>query len=653
MVENGFVVKASFEKTLIYNQIDTINEGLTNLAIKPLTPNNAFEKIEEITNQKRTSYGYSLDSNFFLYDFNEHQVVYLNAKRDVIYPANVIVEPSNSWALVDNKAEFDDAQANNYNLILDDNYTLERKDITLTSGFDVGNNNLGLDLTYTGGSNTETSSVIINTNKDRLTINNAYQSIKHFGTVSDVTILKTANDSYHEEGVITSSLVINEGRVVLENKTAIIPLVTINIKDSNAVVKLENNSTIKALDLKAEANVEVKKENYAISSSTESKIDVATLDPAVATNVTVDEVFIDSIVKPTVTETINEISDLDGLKGIVNGGNYRLMNNLILDTTISISSDFSTTLDFNGFTIDYVGVASRTFKVLAGGTLTVKNGTTNSIVKDSGGVSCTTPSTGLGGEQDISYGVFDVFGNLFIHGGYYSDVGYSGATLRVRGSGVIKIYNASLVSDYSNCTIYCDGDIEIFNGFFYTESSNRVVLNQASYYAYCIRSAGTFVMHNGYVFGIQGGIALISGTATIYNCDVEVNDINYDTDNSNRAFYALYVAGEKGVINANIYNGSFKSSGYAVAQIGNDNDGGNKEEANARIYGGIFEALPKVGTINTKLFNNSPTIGSATLYGGKYYQDVSDSKFAGAYIGEGYEVVFEDPYFVVKKIETI
>lgn len=445
-------------------------------------------------------------------------------------------------------------------------------------------------------------------------------------------------------GDILQVLNIQEGRVVVENSLSSIPLVNINIEKEGVKIQFDNKRNVESVNISASNPSFIVEDSIKVDNS--AKIDVLTVANEVKDVVNNETVFGDST-KPAVrqeTTLITNVIEFATIDDQEFGGSYKLMNNLIINDCIDIGSRQNTTLDFNGYSIDFKGIGKRPFTILKGGILTIKNGLNNSINKGEGGLDSTTRSII---EDQANYGVFGVSGTLNLYGGYFSDVGFEGSTLKVNSGAKVTIYNASLVSNFTNGVINSSGEVIIHNGYFYTEASNREL--NGNYYSYTIISSYKITVYNAKVYGIQGGVALNSGEADIYNIDITVNDLNYHKDNRNTAFYALYVAGERGVIKANIYNGSFKSSGYAVTQVGNDQDGGNKEEANAKIYGGVFEALPQVGNIKTKLFNNSPTIGSATLYGGKYFQDVSNSQFGGAYIGEGYEVIFEDPYYVVKK----
>lgn len=57
------------------------------------------------------------------------------------------------------------------------------------------------------------------------------------------------------------------------------------------------------------------------------------------------------------------------------------------------------------------------------------------------------------------------------------------------------------------------------------------------------------------------------------------------------AYYAIYIAGEVGEVEAHVYGGTFKSASKVAILVGNDNtggDGGINAKATAYISGGTF-----------------------------------------------------------------
>ena len=84
------------------------------------------------------------------------------------------------------------------------------------------------------------------------------------------------------------------------------------------------------------------------------------------------------------------------------------------------------------------------------------------------------------------------------------------------------------------------------------------------------------------------------------------------------AFYALYIAGESGEVESNIYGGTFESASRVAAFIGNSNDGGDKQ-MQLHIF---MEALSPSGG-NSEAVHVDSSLGGLEITGGTYSSDVS------------------------------
>lgn len=171
------------------------------------------------------------------------------------------------------------------------------------------------------------------------------------------------------------------------------------------------------------------------------------------------------------------------------------------------------------------------------------------------------------------------------------------------------------------------------------------------------------------VTGVQGGLAVIGGTADIYNGSYET--VPCKIHGSNKAFYAGYFAGESYKTATNIYGGTFQSSGKTAIQIGNGNpapDSGNGEEATVMIYGGTFVGGDENKTAIV-VEKNQNAIGAATIKGGNFSSNVEqwlasgmvqntdgtvavDPKYV-AYIGDKYYESLSDAIVQAEPEQTI
>ena len=90
--------------------------------------------------------------------------------------------------------------------------------------------------------------------------------------------------------------------------------------------------------------------------------------------------------------------------------------------------------------------------------------------------------------------------------------------------------------------------------------------------------------------------------------------------NGSSAFYALYVAGESGEVECNVYGGEFTSISKVAAFVGNSNDGGDKEEALVHIYGGSFISQSD----DKEAVHVDEALGGLEIAGGTFSSDVSE-----------------------------
>lgn len=215
-------------------------------------------------------------------------------------------------------------------------------------------------------------------------------------------------------------------------------------------------------------------------------------------------------------------------------------------------------------------------------------------------------------------------GTLSVNGGHYITTDKTGGSALFNGGGATMTVKSCVV-DAASFAIGNAGMCTINGGELHSTSSN-----ETPNWAYCIKSTGAdarLIINDATVTGIQGGVAAVQGT-------VRINGGNFSTEQGNsRSFYALYVAGEDGEVNGDVYGGTFSSPRQAV-YIGNDNtngDGGINASACLNIHGGTFEGG------SSALFKSQNT-GTAFISGGTFRDGTGDSNIAG-YVIDGYEAV--------------
>ena len=310
--------------------------------------------------------------------------------------------------------------------------------------------------------------------------------------------------------------------------------------------------------------------------------------------------------------------------------------------SITVASDFegrpfvnygTFTIQGNG-TVDVTNSNTGYGPVNNFGTLTIKNGTfktneqanSGAIWNRAGGKAYFNGGTYLGG-ANIICSAQEAYAE--INGGYYENSWYA--------------------------TIENYGEMLITGGTFKNTSCSAC---DGGHYGYTIRSGlNSDVAHltiqgktedSVQVTGVQGGLAVIGGTADIYNGEYRtVPCEKHPTGTS--AFYAGYFTGESYETSTNIYGGTFTSGSKTGILVGNGNpapDSGAGEKSTVMIYGGTFTG----GDANKTAVSVNQTeyaIGAAKIYAGTFSSNVSK------YVADGCVLVPQGDQWVVGSLDDL
>ena len=272
---------------------------------------------------------------------------------------------------------------------------------------------------------------------------------------------------------------------------------------------------------------------------------------------------------------------------------------------ITIQKGQNIVLDTNGYSItvadDFNGRPLMNY-----GTLTMTgDGTVDSSASNTGG-----------------YGAIDNYGTLTIENGTYkSSVNVSGATIFNRPHATLIIKDGKF--DAGRTAVYNAGDAYIYNGYFDCRSCSSCNPNS---WGYTIQShqqeqgvMPNLYFYNGTVIGVQGAFSTSAGYTEIHDGTFEtVSCANHS--NGSTAHYALYVAGESGVVECNVYGGTFKSVSKVAAYIGNNTpgDGGDRLPALVNIYDGSF-----TGGGSGVAVSVNKELGGLEVVGGTFSSDIT------------------------------
>ena len=227
---------------------------------------------------------------------------------------------------------------------------------------------------------------------------------------------------------------------------------------------------------------------------------------------------------------------------------------------------------------------------------------------------------------------------LTIENGTYRGATYAGgAAIRNTGaSAVLTIEDGTF--EKATCAVYNEGTVTIEDGTFTGTTCSQCNGNVWGYTIQNGAADSQMTINGGTFTGVQGAVSasvgyfeINGGTFKSVKC---VNDSKHTA-----TFYALYVAGEVGVVKAVINGGTFETEGtYTAALIGNDNtggDGGINEKATAVINGGVFKAPEGVPALK-----GAEKTGNPIIYGGTFSSDVSKYVAENATITEGPDGTF-------------
>ena len=282
---------------------------------------------------------------------------------------------------------------------------------------------------------------------------------------------------------------------------------------------------------------------------------------------------------------------------------------------ITIPENKNIILDMEGHSItvasDFTGRP-----IVNKGTLTVTgNGTIDASASKTGG-----------------YGAIDNCGTLTIENGTYTgSVDASGASIKNRPDSVLKIQDGTF--NGAMTAVYNAGKTYIYDGTFDCRSCSSC---NSSSWGYTIQShqdseesaKPELYFYNGTVIGVQGAFSTSAGYSEVR--DGEFKTVACDKhSNGSSAFYALYVAGESGEVECNVYGSEFTSISKVAAFVGNSNDGGDKEEALVHIYGGSFISQSD----DKEAVHVDEALGGLEIAGGTFSSDVSD------YLAKGFSLI--------------
>lgn len=323
------------------------------------------------------------------------------------------------------------------------------------------------------------------------------------------------------------------------------------------------------------------------------------------------------------------------------------------ETTITLLKDIAVSAPIT------IGEAKNVIFDMKGHTITAGEGFSTRVFTNNGTLTITGNGTiDVTAAGASGYGAVNNFGTLNVVDGTYKNLKESNASTFYNRNGGTATFGNPTIYGGGGCIGTEVNTTTTINGGYYENETYPAVENRGnmtitagtfkntscsscdgSKWGYTVRSGES--SENAYlkiegtaadsvkVTGVQGGLAVIGGTADIYNGVYETVACDVHTTGSS-AFYAGYFTGESYETAVTIYDGTFQSVSKTAVLVGNDNpppDSGAGEASTVMIKGGTFIGGDAAKTAIT-VDNTDYAKGGASISGGTFSSQPSEEFFA-------------------------
>lgn len=329
------------------------------------------------------------------------------------------------------------------------------------------------------------------------------------------------------------------------------------------------------------------------------------------------------------------------------------------ETTITLLKDIAVSAPIT------IGAAKNVIFDMKGHTITAGEGFSTRVFTNNGTLTITGNGTiDVTAASANGYGAVNNYGTLTVENGTYKNLKESNASTFYNRNGGTATFGNPTIYGGGGCIGTEVNTTTTINGGYYENETYPAVENRGnmtitagtfkntscsscdgSKWGYTVRSGES--SENAYlkiegtaadsvkVTGVQGGLAVIGGTADIYNGVYETVACDVHTTGSS-AFYAGYFTGESYETAVTIYDGTFQSVSKTAVLVGNDNpppDSGAGEASTVMIKGGTFIGGDAAKTAIT-VENTAYAKGGASISGGTFSSKPSEEFFAEGYAPE-------------------
>lgn len=324
--------------------------------------------------------GYDIDrivsksGNNIGWDSKNDRFVLIDANNDTyIYPTDAGANAQKVQNAVDYFVIYKEIPSNpKYSIYLSKDATLADGTVTVSVGFDAGENENVTAVNYTSDA---TQNVIIRTNSTNtvLTVSAKNSTVKHYDVAGKVLVTAVASESYHEFGEVQGNIELADGRVVMEAGSK-----ASAIKVTATKAEIENGATIK-VDSTAAPTVAVVVTEEVKNALTDKggKIDASNVvtDPTVIENMSNFAGGLGTEDSPYLIATVEQWNTFAKAEYAYSNLNWSVISDLdFTNATTAYVEKFNGKINFNGHTVK--GLSSKQlaygdflFKYVVGATI--------------------------------------------------------------------------------------------------------------------------------------------------------------------------------------------------------------------------------------------------------------------------------------------
>ena len=228
---NDASLTAQMNTALQANGVVKKNKTLTEAREDLLEAGIDLEKVTPTTD------GYS-----YVWDSKQDLMFLLNENREVVAPTNATISANtvDSFVVVHNETEFNTWKSD-YSLYFANGYESKQLILDKLVGIDAGTSGIN---NISVKDDSSTADVTMYTTSGTLTIDARQATVRHYGEAKTVSIIAIAGESYHEYGIVTGNIEVENGHLAVENTANVSTIIAKPTESTTVKVTATNENNV-------------------------------------------------------------------------------------------------------------------------------------------------------------------------------------------------------------------------------------------------------------------------------------------------------------------------------------------------------------------------------------------------------------------------